>query len=68
MSRVSILLLIILLIVLTIILSSFNILIFIISLTPLFFYKVSRSNHSNNSLAVIIPKGLIELDGLAMAS
>jgi hypothetical protein len=51
-----------------IILGSPNILILIISLTLLFFYKVSRSNRSNNSLVVIIPKGLIKLDGLAVAS
>ena len=59
---------ILLLIVLIIILSSLNILILIISLTPLFFYRVLYSNRSNNSLAVIIPKSLITLDRLAVAS
>ena len=59
MSRVSILLLIVLPIVLIIVLSSLNILILIISLTLLFFI---------GSYVVIIPKGLIELDGPAVAS
>ena len=68
MSRVSIRLLIILPIIPTIILSSLNILVLIISLTPLFFYRVSRSDRSNNSLVVIVPKGLAELDGPAVAS
>ena len=56
------------LIIFIIVLSSFNILILIISLTPLFFYRVLYSNYSNNFLAVIISKGLVKLDRLAMTS
>ena len=53
---------------LAIVLGSLNVLVLIASLNPLFFYRVSRSNRSNNSPAVIVPKGLIRLDGPAVAS